>query len=441
MNSSLVSTALRPILGIGRIVTCSRSISANISVIPAVRLAPGSRGLVRQSSSIRSASRALVIHTFLPVTRQPPSTFLANVEMLVVSVPASGSVTANDVCSSPVDDPGQEALLQVLAAVVDDRLEAEDADVHGAAAAHAGAGRGDLLLDDGRLGDAQAAPAVLLGDGQAEPAALGHRVVELPGELVVGCRAPSSTRPGTPCTWCGWRHGCPRGSGPACSRPPSSRSLLRYARRLASAGGDGSPVVGVGGASRRRAGPTLRTFSDGVFGRASTMRRNRGMANAGILPSHHSRTSSGSTGSLTTTTARTSSSPASWSAGMPMTAHSVTAGCWRNGLLDLVGADVLAAPSQGVLVAVDEVEPAVLVAAQRVAGVEPQVAPGLEGLLGHVVVAVAAGPRVHRPDHELADLADRRPRGRSRGRPAGCRTTRRSAVRRRRRAAARRRAT
>ena len=108
MNSSLVSTALRPIFGIGRIVTWSRSISANISVIPSVRLAPGSRGLVRQSSSIRSASSALVIHTFLPVTDQPPSTFLANVEMLVVSVPASGSVTANDVCRSPVTTRGRK---------------------------------------------------------------------------------------------------------------------------------------------------------------------------------------------------------------------------------------------------------------------------------------------------------------------------------------------
>ena len=137
------------------------------------------------------------------------------------------------------------------------------------------------------------------------------------------------------------------------------------------------------------------------------MRRNRGMANAGILPSHQRRTSSGSTGSLTTTTARTSSSPASWSAGTPMTAHSVTRRVLEDGLLDLVGADVLAAPAERVLVAVDEVEPAVLVAAQRVAGVEPEVPPGLDGLLGHVVVAVAARPRVDRPHDELADLADR----------------------------------
>ena len=56
---------------------------------------------------MRSASCALVIHTFLPDTSQPPSTFLAKVRMLVVSVPASGSVTANEVCSSPVTTRGR----------------------------------------------------------------------------------------------------------------------------------------------------------------------------------------------------------------------------------------------------------------------------------------------------------------------------------------------
>src|SRR3712207_8033736 len=68
--------------------------------------------------------------------------------------------------------------------------------------------------------------------------------------------------------------------------------------------------------------------------------------------------------------------------------------------------DVLATAPEGVLVAVDEVVPAVLVAAERVTGVEPQVAPRLDRLLRHVVVAVAAGPRVHRADDQLADLAD-----------------------------------
>ena len=68
MNSSLVSTALRPILGIGRICTCSRSIGANSRVSPSVFFVTCALGVVRQSSSMRSASCALVIHTFLPVT-------------------------------------------------------------------------------------------------------------------------------------------------------------------------------------------------------------------------------------------------------------------------------------------------------------------------------------------------------------------------------------
>src|SRR5690606_6945013 len=78
--------------------------------------------------------------------------------------------------------PGQEPPLEVLAAVPDQRLEPEDPDVDGAAPAHTGAGGGDLLLDDGRLGDAHPAAAVLLRDGQSEPATLHHGLVELPRE-------------------------------------------------------------------------------------------------------------------------------------------------------------------------------------------------------------------------------------------------------------------
>ena len=62
------------------------------------------------------------------------------------------------------------------------------------------------------------------------------------------------------------------------------------------------------------------------------------------------------------------------SAGTAITAHSATAGMVEHRLLDLVGADVLAAPADRVLEPVDEVVPAVGVAAQPVAGVEPEVA-------------------------------------------------------------------
>ena len=53
-------------------------------------------------------------------------------------------------------------------------------------------------------------------------------------------------------------------------------------------------------------------------------------------------------------------------------------------LLDLEARDVLAAPADAVLDAVDVVQPAGVVEAAGVAGVEPQVPPRLDGLLGHV---------------------------------------------------------
>src|SRR5437764_118079 len=49
---------------------------------------------------------------------------------------------------------------------------------------HARAGGGHLLQHDRGLGDAPAATAVPGRDGDADPAALGHRGVELPGERV-----------------------------------------------------------------------------------------------------------------------------------------------------------------------------------------------------------------------------------------------------------------
>jgi hypothetical protein len=107
MNSSLVSTALRPSFGILRTVTRSRSIGAKNSVIPSVRFGLSSRGDVRHRMISRSASWALVIQTFFPEIDQPPSTFFAKVEMVEVSVPASGSVTANETWRSPSTSRGR----------------------------------------------------------------------------------------------------------------------------------------------------------------------------------------------------------------------------------------------------------------------------------------------------------------------------------------------
>jgi hypothetical protein len=84
---------------------------ANISVRP--RCALPSRGEVRTSRNIRSASWALVIHTFLPETSQPPSTLRAWVVRLSVSVPASGSVTAKETCRSPETARGRNRCLRL----------------------------------------------------------------------------------------------------------------------------------------------------------------------------------------------------------------------------------------------------------------------------------------------------------------------------------------
>ena len=69
--------------------------------------------------------------------------------------------------------------------------------------------------------------------------------------------------------------------------------------------------------------------------------------------------------------------------GTPMTATSRTVGWAQISASTSKRGDVLAAPPDRVLDAVDEVEVAVLVVAERVAGVEPAVAPGRGGRLRH----------------------------------------------------------
>ena len=91
--------------------------------------------------------------------------------------------------------PGQERLLQPLAAEPHHRVEPEDRQVQRRAAVHGRAAAGHLPQHDRRLGDAPPAAAVLLGDGDAQPAALGHPPVEVPGEARARRRsAPSSRR-------------------------------------------------------------------------------------------------------------------------------------------------------------------------------------------------------------------------------------------------------
>ncbi len=73
----------------------------------------------------------------------------------------------------------QHAALLRVGAEHHDRLQAEDIDVHGGSARHGGAGFGDRLHHDGRLGDAEARAAIGFRHGDAEPSRLRQRSVQL----------------------------------------------------------------------------------------------------------------------------------------------------------------------------------------------------------------------------------------------------------------------
>ena len=82
-------------------------------------------------------------------------------------------------------------------------------------------------------------------------------------------------------------------------------------------------------------------------------------------------------------------------------------GMAQQDLLDLEGGDVLAAPADRVLQPVDELEIAVGLANDAVAGMEPQVPPGLDRLLGRAEIARREGEGRLGAQHQLARRAVR----------------------------------
>ena len=87
----------------------------------------------------------------------------------------------------------QEGLLQLLVAELHDRVQPEHREVQGRRAVHRRPRCRDAVEHQRRLGDALTAAPVLLGDGDADPAALGHGPVELPREAVLLVAASTST--------------------------------------------------------------------------------------------------------------------------------------------------------------------------------------------------------------------------------------------------------
>ncbi len=79
-------------------------------------------------------------------------------------------------------DPGDKALLLFLGAEQDHGLEPKDVDVDRRGAAHARAGLGDRLHHDRGFGDPQTRAAIGLRHGDAQPAGVSQRAVEILGK-------------------------------------------------------------------------------------------------------------------------------------------------------------------------------------------------------------------------------------------------------------------
>ena len=150
-------------------------------------LAPGASGSVRATTITRSALIPLVMNVFEPLSTQPSPSLRAVVRMPCRSLPAPGSVIAIAVISSPLQKPGQPALLLLLGGQIaqvgaDDVVVQPEADP-------ARADPGQLLVEDGVVAEvahaAAAEPLVHVHAEQAlratgEPDLARHDAVLLP---------------------------------------------------------------------------------------------------------------------------------------------------------------------------------------------------------------------------------------------------------------------
>jgi len=86
-------------------------------------------------------------------------------------------------------DARQVLLLHLLRAVLHDRVHAKDRQMHCGRAVHRRPRCGDFLEYERRLGDAAPAAAIDLRNGDADPARLCERTVELPRKAMIGVAA------------------------------------------------------------------------------------------------------------------------------------------------------------------------------------------------------------------------------------------------------------
>src|ERR1700683_2979198 len=123
-----------------------------------------------------SASCAPDVQTFVPVTRQPPSTFSARARTLARAAPETAPHHADRVGPLPGGDPRQIRLLLLLGP--EPQQAGGDLPVRDPVETDRRA-RGQQFLGDGEpLEKAPAVAAVLRRDGHAEPAPLREAFAE-----------------------------------------------------------------------------------------------------------------------------------------------------------------------------------------------------------------------------------------------------------------------
>ncbi len=158
----------------GRTSTPSACMSITIIVMPSCL---GTSGLVRTVAKPIPATCAPLVHTFWPLTSQPPSTRVALVLTPAASEPASGSLKSWHQIDVLVERRAHPAVDLVLGGVLDDR---EDVPRRDAVGGTGDAGVGELLLDHELL-DRAGGPPVRLGPVRHHVAGLDE-----PGALLVG---------------------------------------------------------------------------------------------------------------------------------------------------------------------------------------------------------------------------------------------------------------
>ena len=182
-NTSLKNTSLKseaPDVSFrGRTSTPSACMSITIIVMPSCL---GTSGFVRTVANPMPATCAPLVHTFWPLTSQPPSTRVALVLTPAASEPASGSLKSWHQMTSWFSAGVHPAIDLVLGGVLDDREDVPRRDPVGRAG---DAGLGELLLDHELLDRAGGAPVGLgpvrhhvAGLDQSGPLLLGRQILD-----------------------------------------------------------------------------------------------------------------------------------------------------------------------------------------------------------------------------------------------------------------------